>query len=247
VRAKPSITEEAWLALGDPVRMLQCLPQRSSKRKWRLFACACCRRIWERLPDKHCREAVAVAERFADGEVDDEAREAALSRAKDAAERFGNGLHQALGNHAAARSAVRACMKNAGDALHGAAQAAECAARHKAAVAYGARSPSPEGPISLSQRMEAEQKEQRAIVLDLVGPLPFRPRAADPAWLAWADGSAGKLAQAIYRERAFDQLPVLADALEDAGCSDGELLGHLRGGGPHVPGCWALDLILGEG
>jgi hypothetical protein len=51
---------------------------------------------------------------------------------------------------------------------------------------------------------------------------------------------------AIYDERAFDRLPVLADALEDAGCADADLLGHLRGPGPHVRGCWAVDLILGK-
>jgi hypothetical protein len=52
------------------------------------------------------------------------------------------------------------------------------------------------------------------------------------------------LASRIYRSRAFGHLPVLADALEDAGCTDAELLGHLRGPGPHVRGCWAVDLIL---
>jgi hypothetical protein len=55
-----------------------------------------------------------------------------------------------------------------------------------------------------------------------------------------------KLARGIYHERAFDRLPVLADALEEAGCTDETLLGHLRGPGPHVLGCWAVDLILGK-
>ena len=56
-----------------------------------------------------------------------------------------------------------------------------------------------------------------------------------------------KLAQAIYEERDLRRLPVLADALEDAGCEDADLLGHLRGPGRHVRGCWALDLVLGKG
>jgi hypothetical protein len=55
-----------------------------------------------------------------------------------------------------------------------------------------------------------------------------------------------KLAQAVYEGRSFDRLPILADALEDAGCSAPELLGHLRGTGPHVKGCWALGLVLGK-
>jgi hypothetical protein len=75
---------------------------------------------------------------------------------------------------------------------------------------------------------------------------PFRPVAIDPAWLAWGGGAVRKLAQGIYDDRAFDDLPVLADALEDAGCSQEDILGHLRGPGPHVRGCWAVDAILGQ-
>jgi hypothetical protein len=62
-----------------------------------------------------------------------------------------------------------------------------------------------------------------------------------------AFGTVPKVAQAIYEERAFDRLPVLADALEDAGCADAGLLGHLRGSGPHVRGCCSVDLLLGKG
>ena len=55
-----------------------------------------------------------------------------------------------------------------------------------------------------------------------------------------------KLAEAIYEERAFDRLAVLADALEEAGCTNPDILGHLRGPGPHVRGCWVLDCLLGK-
>ena len=75
---------------------------------------------------------------------------------------------------------------------------------------------------------------------------PFRSVTVDSAWLAWEGGTARTLAQAINGERAFDRLPVLADALEDAGCADAGLLGHLRGPGPHSRGCWAVDLLLGK-
>jgi hypothetical protein len=68
----------------------------------------------------------------------------------------------------------------------------------------------------------------------------------DSAWFTWNGGTMQRLAQGIYDLRVFDRLPLLADALEDAGCTDADLLGHLRGPGPHVRGCWALDLILAK-
>jgi hypothetical protein len=74
---------------------------------------------------------------------------------------------------------------------------------------------------------------------------PFRPAALDPAWLAWGDGTAPKLARALYEERRFADLPILADALEEAGCTNADVLQHLRGGGNHTRGCWALDRVLG--
>jgi hypothetical protein len=81
---------------------------------------------------------------------------------------------------------------------------------------------------------------------------PFRPApVVAPAWLGWNGGTLKKLAQAAYAERAMPdgtlepaRLTVLADALEDAGCTDAELLAHLRSPGPHVRGCWVVDLLL---
>ena len=75
---------------------------------------------------------------------------------------------------------------------------------------------------------------------------PFRPVSLDPAWLGWNAGTVVKLAQAIYDDRRFGELPVLADALEDAGCTDAAILAHCRGPGEHVRGCWAVDLVLGR-
>jgi hypothetical protein len=81
---------------------------------------------------------------------------------------------------------------------------------------------------------------------DIVGN-PFRPTPAiDPAWLSSSGHVAADIATNIYDNRRFDRLPLLADALEDAGCSNGDLLAHLRSSGPHVGGCWALDLVLGK-
>jgi hypothetical protein len=84
------------------------------------------------------------------------------------------------------------------------------------------------------------------LIREIVGN-PFRPRPVRPEWLTWAERTAPRIATAIYQDRAFDRLPILADALEDADCTDLHILGHLRGPGPHVLGCWALDLILGKG
>jgi hypothetical protein len=83
---------------------------------------------------------------------------------------------------------------------------------------------------------------------------PFRgPPSIDLICLAWNGGTVKRLAQAAYEERSFPhgtldlgRLAVLADALEEAGCTDEEILGHLRGPGPHIRGCWVLDLILGK-
>jgi hypothetical protein len=68
----------------------------------------------------------------------------------------------------------------------------------------------------------------------------------DPAVLAWNDATVPRLARAIYEDRGFGRLPLLGDALLDAGCDDEELIRHCRSGGPHVRGCWAVDLILGK-
>jgi hypothetical protein len=73
---------------------------------------------------------------------------------------------------------------------------------------------------------------------------PFRPVAADPGWLT---STVVELAQGIYADRSFDRLPILADALQDAGCDNPDVLDHCRGPGPHARGCWVVDLVLGKG
>ena len=80
---------------------------------------------------------------------------------------------------------------------------------------------------------------------EFFGPLPFRSLAVDPAWRAWNDGCVAKIAQGIFDDGRFADLPILADALLDAGCDSDDLLDHLRRPGGHVRGCWALDLVLG--
>jgi hypothetical protein len=93
----------------------------------------------------------------------------------------------------------------------------------------------------------AARKVQGDLLREIFGN-PFRAALAiDASLLRWNDGLIPRLAAAAYEGRAFDRLPILADALEEAGCSDADLLGHLRGPGPHVLGCCAVDALLGKG
>jgi hypothetical protein len=81
-----------------------------------------------------------------------------------------------------------------------------------------------------------------AFIRDIFGN-PFRPVTFDPAWLT---STVVALAEGIYAERAFDRMPILADALQDAGCDNADVLHHCRGDGPHCRGCWVVDLVLGK-
>jgi hypothetical protein len=87
---------------------------------------------------------------------------------------------------------------------------------------------------------QRERSAQAAVLRDLVGPLPFRTVALDPAWLT---DRVADFARTIYEQGRFEELPILADLLEDCGCTDTDLLDHCRGPGPHFRGCWALDLV----
>jgi hypothetical protein len=90
-----------------------------------------------------------------------------------------------------------------------------------------------------------EPSHQLALLHDVFGN-PFRPLDLYPTWLAWNGGTIPKLAQAIYDERRFADLPILADALEEAGCDNADVLAHCRSEGQHVRGCWVVDLLLGK-
>jgi hypothetical protein len=88
----------------------------------------------------------------------------------------------------------------------------------------------------------AERVAQASIACDIFGN-PFRPVAHD---LSWLTPTVVALADAIYADRAFDRMPVLADALEEAGCDHSDVLAHCRGDGPHARVCWVVDLVLGK-
>jgi hypothetical protein len=90
-----------------------------------------------------------------------------------------------------------------------------------------------------------EGQAHTAVLLELFGN-PFRPVPLELSWLTRNDGTAVKIAQVIYNDQAFDRMPILADVLDDAGCDNPSILRHCRGPGPHVRGCWVVDLILGK-
>ncbi len=218
------MNEAEWLAATDPRPMLKHLRDscRSNERKLRLFTVASCRAVWPMLRNRDKESAVETAESYADGHADDHT----LKRAADLAWQSGKPLYDPAKHLVKATTAKRA---NAGAQL--------------AAEAWLGRSSAP--------RYLAEQ----CSLLRCIMGNPFRPApAVDPAWLAWRGGAVRELARAAYDERCLPEgtlepvrLAELADALEDAGCRDAELLGHLRGPGPHVRGCWAVDLVLGKG
>ncbi len=94
----------------------------------------------------------------------------------------------------------------------------------------------------IENRRITELNYQAQLTRDIFGN-PFRPVAFDPRWRT--SDTVG-LAQAMYDDRAFDRLPILADALMDAGCEDEQIISHCRSEGPHVRGCWVVDLVLGK-
>lgn len=244
------MTETEWLACTEPEKMLEFRRRKTSKRKLRLFACACCRRVWHFISDQRSRSAVLVAEQFADGLVDDVALETAWTEAKLGYKAFkGKGPGPFLQpSHFATAACVGVVSKNVGpaavDSGYGAASAVQMRARSDA----HRETPADGQAVHLRDLFawESERKAQADLLRDIFGN-PYRPPpAVTPGWLLWQDATVSKLSQSIYDERAFDHLPVLADALEEAGCTDPDILTHCRQAGEHVRGCWVVDLLLGK-
>jgi hypothetical protein len=238
------MTEAEWLSCQRPLEMLSALRGKVSDRKLRLFAVACCRRATPLLPPE-LRQALRVAELFADGQASDAGRKAARG-AVMAAGRAG------FGAGTAKDAVAQALCRKAQDAARFAVTPAGGLATVWAWTVATQRPPGQmpaygtDGWEALAALRAAEGAAQCDLLRDVIGN-PFGPRPLlDPAWLAWGGGTAGRLALAILRERAFDHLPVLADALEEAGCVDDALTRHCRQPGEHVPGCWALDVLLGK-
>jgi hypothetical protein len=138
-------------------------------------------------------------------------------------------------------------------ALRASASAAAVAADDVISSNPGLHSQPGEHEATVRAGQHAERYQQCRLLRDIFSNVFRPPPAVEPAWLSWGGGTVSRLAQAAYDKRQRPsghldpaRLLVLADALEEAGCADAELPGHLRGPGPHVRGCWVLDLLLGR-
>jgi hypothetical protein len=261
------MTEGEWLACTDPQPMLTFLGDSgtASEGKLRLFACACCRLVWPLLRHES-QLAVQSAERCAAGLVTSNELATAYAAAEGACRSL---PHRTWADHAAeeAGEAVRYTASSG---------AAWPWSGHRAVAGAGHLVPGPSSPGILPPEYDplyaahmagtsvaraaayagkagrdflAAKQRECDLLRDIFGN-PFRPVTVSPAWQT---PQVAALAQAAYDERELPagtldlaRLAVLADALEEAGCDQADLLGHLRGPGPHVRGCWAVDLVLGK-
>jgi hypothetical protein len=112
-------------------------------------------------------------------------------------------------------------------------------------AAWGRAGVPSDDPTAWFSVLAAEDNAQASLLRDVIGSALCNS-SIDPLWLSWNGGTVQQLAWAIYDERRFEDLTILADALEEAGCTDADILNHCRGPGPHVRGCWVLDLLLGK-
>ena len=247
------MTEAEWLACTDPQPMLEFLRRKASDRKVRLFAVACCRRVWPSLEHEELRDAVRKAEAFADGLAD----RAGMLQANEKARAIFVQLH---GKHNGPGAALTVSgfpgppksiwerffdalddpwwedEFDKGDPLAPALVTARHAAR--AAADLEGEKCVPDSPVRI-----AEQRAQTVLVHCIFGN-PFHPRPACDSWLT---PEVKALADDIYAERDFDRMPLLAEALENAGCASVDLIEHCRSREGHARGCWVVDLLLGKG
>jgi hypothetical protein len=240
------MNEEQWLSCTDATPMLELLRDRASDRKLRLFAVACCRRVWHLLIDGRSRSAVEVAERYADDEATEEDLYLAAYGAENVADAF------AASSTTAVQEAQASAAFAALNATVTAARAADYSAANVASAVYHTATAA--GAPSAARSREAERTAQSHLLRDIFGN-PLRPtRPIGPTVLAWNERTVIRLAQSIYDDRYLPdgtldgvRLAVLADALEEAGCYDQPILRHCREPGlVHVRGCWLLDRILGK-
>jgi hypothetical protein len=182
------MTEQEWLACTEPGIMLQFLRSKASDRKLRLFACASARGIWRFFPGERTRSVVAVSEKYADGLV----TKADLKAARKEASRC-----EYFTAHAnALDAAIETAFSAAEDAKH---LALEMPVER--AIIDGYPTDTPAG-VKIAKEVRFHQC---AFIRDIF--TPFRPTTVDPSWLT---STVTSLAQAIYTDRSFDRLPILA-------------------------------------
>ena len=211
------MTEAEWHASESSVQMIWLTQKSFPDRKGRLFASACLRRIAGLFPGPKTHNAIEVLERYADGNATADE----LSQARADAEQEAYEVQDGGQRHQSQDAAIAAAQDDIQQVAHWAAEAT-------ATTEVGS---------------EPEEVAQAAIVREIYGTLCFRPVTFNPAWRT---STVLALAKQMYDSRDFTPMPVLADALQDAGCENADILNHCRGDSPHVRGCWVVDLILGK-
>jgi len=243
------MTEQEWLKSADLWDMLDAVEGKVSERKKRFFALACCQRILHLLPDERCRTGVEALEEYAKcGCSEDRYYDFVKKAAQpvlEAVRTYSNGviddsieyLHVGpeepeLPPETVACNAALAVRYTLPDPLYYNLFTTAAHAAHAVALDGG-----------LASAGEVEALAQRSLLRCICGPLLVKPIVLNPSWLT---PTVVSLATAIYDDRAFDRMPILADALEDAGCDNQDILKHCRSGQEHVRGCWVVDLVLGK-
>jgi hypothetical protein len=228
------VDEAGWQGCTQLFEMLPLVERRLSDRKRRLFAVACCRRFAHLFGDVRSLHALEVAERYADGLASEEEREAAEDAAVD--------VHIMMRESRFSPSAVR--WSRQAELLTQAAVLAVSPGVYYAgdAADYGRLALAASGAGRWVD--QEEEARQCRLLRDVAGPPPFADHVIDPGWLAGNDRAAEQVARWLYETKTFADLPILGDALEEAGCTDQRILDHCRLPGEHVRGCWVVDLIL---
>lgn len=219
------MTEEEWQTCTVSKDMVAFLRNKVTLRKNRLFSAACCRRVWHLYRNPAIEAAIRVGELFADGKASEEERRAALKTIHGARAQAASGSAR----QSALQAAGFTCMApSASWPLPGGSDV------------FSALTAGISDPVRLAAAREREERAQCDLLRDLFSHLFYRGEFA----ARWRTRDVIGLATTIYEELAFAQLPVLGDALEEAGCEVGVILGHLRGAGVHARGCWVVDLVL---
>lgn len=242
------MTEAEWLDSDNSPLMLEYLHDRVSDRKLRLFACACARRLWPLLTNEQGRQAIEVAERFANGRATKSDLEKAWTGAEAARVTAQNVARSTRGEASESVWDAQASAWAAQAAASAASRAAWWAAKTAATVgdaAAAARAARTTLDDDWIQTAAAEPNAQAALLREVIGN-PFRPVQINPFWLHAHDDAVLAAAQAIDLNGQFEALPRLADLLVAADCHNEDLLTHCRAAGGHVRGCWVIDALLGR-
>ena len=230
------MTEREWLACADPVLLLAHLNRPREDRKLLLYAVACCRLLWDVLEHLDSRIAVDWAEDFADGLEAKHDRYAVVEYRSEGAAFALERIAQTEGiadwaDESEPLSNLRGRVDNSNPLRVCAAYLAN------ALLTLGTTDPYDPSLRAYSQCLAVAP-------LRCVFGNPFRPVAFDPTWRT---ETAVTLARQMYDSREFGAMPILADALQDAGCNSEEVLAHCRDtSASHVRGCWVVDLVLGR-